>query len=374
MQGRIGLMEAVGSGDRVQVENTAKELRKLGAQVEISTHIQADPSDFDIVHIFQLDWTPETHFMAKNAKRHHKPLVLSPIHHKVSEVKRFDDDYVFDLRRLSKVLFDEQHNRDTFKNIYRCAASPAKLIPTLYSVRHGLKNMHTETLSLADIVLVQTKLEAKDLKNTYGVKIKWAKVSNGVSEKFLYTKKHRNPLPIKDYVFCVGRIEPRKNQLSIVQAVKKLREDSNEDMKLVFVGKKSTFTHPEYTVRFNYQQAKYPWITYIESVPYEKIPAYFSHAKVCVSASWFETTGLTLLEALFCDTNVVASSPRAKEILGDYASYCRPWDIDSIKVAIGEQFYASRPKLNVDMRQEYTWENAAKKTYKVYKELLEKRS
>jgi glycosyltransferase involved in cell wall biosynthesis len=102
------------------------------------------------------------------------------------------------------------------------------------------------------------------------------------------------------------------------------------------------------------------------------MPAYYTFAKVCVMASWFETTGLTLLEALFCGTNAVASSPRAKEILGDYASYCKPWDVESIKKAIGEQFYAKRPQLDESMRQEYTWENAAKKTYKVYKTLLEK--
>jgi len=372
MQGRIGLLEAAG-GDRIQVENTAKELRKLGVKVDISTDIKIDPSKYDLVHIFQLDWTTETHFMAKNAKKYQKPLVFSPIHHKVEEVKRFDDEHVFDLRRLSKVLFQEQHSRDTFKNVYRSITNSKKIAPTIYSVFKGLKNMHIETLSLSDRVLVQTKLEAQDLKKTYGVDINWDKVPNGVSDKFLYVKDYKNPLPVKDYIFCVGRVEPRKNQLNVIKAVKNFRDDSNQDAKLVIVGKKNTLTHPEYTHRFNMFLKKYPWVTYIESVPYEKIPAYFSHAKVCVSASWFETTGLTLLEALFCGSNAVASSPRAKEILGNYASYCKPWDVGSIEKAIGEQFYAARPVLDEDMRQEYTWENAAKKTFRVYKELLGKK-
>jgi len=372
MQGRIGLLEAAG-GDRIQVENTAAELRKLGVEVEISTNIKVDPTEFDLVHIFQLDWTTETHLMAKNAKNHHKPLVFSPIHHKVSEVKRFDDEYAFDLRRLSKILFSEQHSRDTFKNVYRCLTNPEKIGPTLYSVAKGLKNMHVETLALSDRVLVQTKLEAKDLKDTYGVDIKWDIVPNGVSDKFLYAKDHKNPLPFSDYIFCVARIEPRKNQLSVIEAVKKFRQDSNQDAKLVFVGKKNMVNHPEYTWRFNSSLNKNPWITYVESVPYDKMPAYYSHAKVCVSASWFETTGLTLLEALFCGANAVASSPRAKEILGKYASYCDPWDVESISKAVGEQFFAARPELDEDMRQEYTWENAAKKTFRIYKELLDKK-
>jgi len=194
MQGRIGLLDAMG-GDRIQIENTAEQLRKLGVEVDITTTINPDVSDFDLVHVFQLDWTPETHFMAKNAKRYQKPLVLSPIHHNVDEVKKFDDEYVFDLRRLSKYLFDDQHKRDTFKNIYRCLTNPYKVMPTLYSVLHGLKNMHIETLALADMVLVQTKLEAKDLKNTYGVDFPWEIVPNGVSDKFIYLKDSKNPLP-----------------------------------------------------------------------------------------------------------------------------------------------------------------------------------
>lgn len=369
MQGRMGLLEAAG-GDRIQVENTAEELRKLGVKVDISTDVDIDASKYDLVHVFQLDWTTETHFMAKNAKKYQKPLVLSPIHHSVEEVKKFDDEYVFDLRRLSKILFREQHARDTFKNVYRCFSNPQKTAPTLHSVVKGLKNMHIETLSLADVVLVQTKLEAKDLKETYGVNIEWEKVPNGVSEKFLYAKDYKNPLPYKDYIFCVGRIEPRKNQLNVIKAVESFRNDSNSKAQLVFVGKKNTLNHPEYTMRFNSHLKNKNWITYIERVPYDEIPAYFSHAKVCVSASWFETTGLTLLEALFCGTNAVASSPRAKEILTDYASYCKPWDVESIEKAIGEQYFAARPELDESMRQEYTWENAAKKTYRIYEKLI----
>jgi len=371
MQGRFGLLQAAG-GDRIQIENTAKQLRKLGVVVDISCESAPDVSKYDLVHVFQLDWTAETHFMAKNAKKYQKPLVLSPIHHKLEEVKKFDDEYVFDLRRISKFLFKEQHQRDTFKNVYRSLTKPQKMGPTIYSIFHGLRNMHIETLALADEVLVQTKLEAEDLKRTYGVDIKWEKIPNGVSERFLYTKDYKNPLPFKDYVFCVGRIEPRKNQLNTIAAVDRLRRDSNQDIKLVLVGRKNPIIHPEYSWRFNSLIGQHPWITYIQEVPYDEMPAYFSHAKVCVSASWFETTGLTLLEALFCGTNAVASSPRAREILGDLASYCRPWDVESIKQAIGEQFFANRPKLDEEMRLEYTWENAAKRTYQVYKKLLEK--
>ena len=224
----------------------------------------------------------------------------------------------------------------------------------------------------SDKVIVQTELEALDLVNTYEVKIDWVKISNGVSKNFYNISDLINPFDIKDYILCVGRIEPRKNQLKIIESVEKLRKDVNQDIKLVLIGKKNLSHHFEYTVKFNNMLKKYNWIHYLESVDYSKIPAYFKFAKVCVSASWFETTGLTLLEALFCNTNAVASSPRAKEILGKYADYCDPSETSTIYSAIKNQYFAPRPTLDEGMRKEYTWENCAKKTYQVYDSVLKK--
>ncbi|MFC1621889.1 glycosyltransferase [Patescibacteria group bacterium] len=365
MQGRFDLQSG-GGGDKVQIENTAEELRSLGVEVDVVYNYVRDYSPYDLVHVFQLDWTPETHFFAREAKRVGLPLCFSPIHHNVKEVKRCDDECVYDYRRFSKFLFGNQHKRDTFKNVYRSFLNPKKVGPTFHSVFKGLKNMHVETLTLSDAILVQTELEAKDLKETYGVDFKWFKVPNGVGEQFFHLEGCQNPLPFDNYIFSVGRIEPRKNQLNIIKAVESVRQEYEEDIQLVFVGTKNMKNHLEYTLRFNCELKKNPWITVVDYVPNRDIPAYFKFAKVCVSASWFETTGLTLLEALFCETNAVASSPRAKEILGDLASYCDPGDLDSISEGIKKEFKAPRPSLSPGMKAEYTWENAAKKTLEVY--------
>lgn len=371
MQGRFGLFDALG-GDRVQIENTAEELRKLGVKIDTSFTLDTGLDKYDLIHVFQLDWTAETHLMVKRAHEAGKPVVLSPIHHKVSEVKRFDEEYVFDFRRISKVLFKDQHNRDVFKNVYRSLMNPKMLKPTLYSIVHGLKNMHKNTIRMSDMVLVQTELEAKDLRDEYNEDFVWEKVSNGVSARFLNLEKLPNPFDFGNYIFCVGRIEPRKNQLKVIEAVKMLRKELDQDLRLVLVGGQNPKNHFEYTRHFRKALNDNSWITYVGYVPYEKIPAYFQHAKVCVNASWFETTGLTLLEALYCTTNAVASSPRAEEILGDYASYCDPGDVSSIKAAIKKEIFAERPEMSDDMKKEYTWENTAKKTLKVYKEVLKK--
>jgi glycosyltransferase involved in cell wall biosynthesis len=369
MLGRIELLTQ-GGGDKVQVKNTAEELRKLGAKVDIKTGLHFDPESYDLVHIFQLDWTPETFLYAKKVKTANKPIVLSPIHHCLTEVKKFDDTYAFDFRRISKIFFKDQFKRDTFKNVYRSIFNPKKFGPTFYSIIHGFKRMQKETLQMADAVLVQTNKEAEDLRRTFGVPIKWVKIPNGVSACFINTGDFSNNLGIEDYVISVGRIEPRKNQLTIIKAIKKLREETGRDIKLLFIGGMQKLKHFEYTYYFKKELKNNPWIVHIDSVPYSDMPSYYHFAKVCVSASWFETTGLTSLEALLCGTNAVASGDRAKEYLLSNASYCSPEDVNSIEAAIKEEYFAPRPLIADEIRKEYTWSNAAAKTFAVYRSIL----
>jgi glycosyltransferase involved in cell wall biosynthesis len=356
-------------GDMVQIENTFIELKKLGMDVVISDKNNVDLKEYDIVHLFQLDWTPETYLHAKRVKSLGKKLVVSPIHHNVEEVKKFDNEYVFGLRRLSRFLFVDQFQRDTFKNIYRSILDKNKVLPTLYSILIGLKEMNRKVIQWADIVLVQTKLEAQDLKKTYDTDFKWEVVPNGVSSVYLDKQKYNNLFDFDDYIICVGRIEPRKNNLNIIAAVKQLRKELNKDIKLVFVGKKSS-KHTEYTSLFDLEVSKNGWIHFKDYLSYSSMPAVYRFAKVCVSASWFETTGLTLLEALFVGTNAVSTSPRAKEILGEYSSYCEPDNIESIASAIRTEYFKSRPKLPISFREEFTWVNTAKKTSEVYRNLF----
>lgn len=369
MQGRYELLKA-GGGDKIQIDNTASELRKLGVDVDFVAGQVKDYSKYDLVHVFQLDWTPETYSYAVAAKKAGKPLVLSPIHHSVKEVKRFDDEYVFDFRRVAKVLFKDQHSRDTFKNVYRSFFNPSKAVPTIKSILVGLKKMHTKTLQMSDMVLVQTDAEAADLKDTYSVDFLWRKIPNGVGSVFLNPETLKNNLEFENYIICVGRIEPRKNQLNIISAVEKFRKTHSSDIKLVLVGSKYGERHFEYKHLINNALKQKPWVVHIPEVSYKEMPSYYKFAKVGVSASWFETTGLTSLEALFCGTNAVASGERAKEYLGDLASYCDPGDVSSIEKAIEKEYYAKRPVLTDQIKKEFTWENAATKTLEVYNELL----
>ena len=361
---------SVPGGDTVQIENTAKELKKLDVEVCVSPDLKVDIKNYDLVHVFQLDWVPETYFYVKKAQKYGKPIVLSPIHHAENEVKKFDDVYTFGLRRLVGLLVKKQEYRDILKNIYRSFHNRSKIIPTLKGAAFGYRKSQKEALFLSDVVLVQTNCEARDLKDTYSVDFKWEKVVNGVSEQFLSMHDYKNKLDFDNYIICVGRIEARKNQLSIIEAVKLLRQEEGfKDVKLVFLGQRSEH-HKSYIAKFDRLLKENSWILHPGFIPQEDIPGYYHFAKVGVSASWFETTGLTSLEALFCGTNVVASGERAKELLGNLAVYCDPSSIVSIKEALSNAYMRPAPKIPENFKREYTWENAAKQTLEVYNRLL----
>lgn len=370
--GRPELLSGTG-GDRVQVEHTAECLRKLGIGVDIKTGIVSDLNAYDIVHVFQLDWNLECFFQIRSAKKQKKPIVFSPVHHNIDELKRFDDEYVFDFRRISKVLFKNQFHRDLFKEFYRALFKPSRLLVVFFAAFYGVKKMSIDALKNSDIILVQTAQEAEDLKRTFGLDLKCEIVKNGVSE--VYSRSSfddvTSPLGFTDYILCVGRIEPRKNQLSIISAVSSLRNEQKLDIRLVFIGAKVKKKHFEYMSQFDSCLKANGWLTHVGSVSYDKMPLYYRFAKVGVSASWFETTGLTSIEALFCGTNVVASGDRAREYLGSYASYCDPGDVTSIKNAIYKEYLAPRPTLDEKLRNEYTWENTARMTLDVYNRSLE---
>jgi glycosyltransferase involved in cell wall biosynthesis len=368
--GRTDLFKYKG-GDAVQMEQTARELEQLGVKVDILTTWDFDYSKYDLIHIFQLDWVSENYLYAINAKRAGKKIVLSPIHHNIKEVKAYDDNFTFGYRKLSGILLHNQFHRDTLKIFYRALKNPEKRIPAGYALAYGLKKLHTKALKLANKVLVQTQLEAQDLKETYKNDFEWIIVPNGVGEVFLQVSQEtiKPILDFSDYILCVGRIEARKNQLGVIEAVKTLRKETGQDFKLVFVGQLS-LSHKQYTSLFKHELSQNNWITHIEKLDYQDMPAIYKYAKVSVSASWFETTGLTSLESLYCGTNSVASGNRAKELLGNMVSYCEPGSVESIASAISTQLASPRPQISAEFKNQYTWKNAATKTLKVYQDLL----
>ena len=442
-QSRIDLFTRRG-GDTVQMEKTAKELCKLGIEVEIDCSANPDLSGYDLVHLFNIDWPAQVYLQAKNAKRQGKPIVFSPIHHSYREIERYEKESRFGLRRVVNLVFKSREGREKFKDFCRILADPKKAPSVLTGFRKGILNEQRELLEMADLVLVQTDAEVEDVEFDFGCRDAFVKrlpldsavpaadspepdsrlrqetgsflkIVNGADPRFAeaepdwFVEKY----DLRDFVLCVGRIEPRKNQLAVIEAVGGLRKpgsgsspelvsfsgsegkesdslrrkesDSGEfglfssassfpcrAAKLLFVGRIS-WRHPEYALRFEHLVRKHDWIYHIPQIPYEKMGSCYAAAKVHVLASWFETTGLTSLEAGLVGANVVAAGKQAREYLGDFAEYCDPGDAGSIAAAIQRAWEKPLdPAFKQHILENFTWMEVARQTLSCYWEVLGK--
>ncbi len=376
-QSRVDLFDKPG-GDTTQLNETKKSLEKLGLEVDINNDLNVNVQKYDIVHIFNLDWVCEAYWYVKNAKKYKKPVVLSPIHHNLEEFKRYESEYRWGLAKVGNFILPFQPLRDSSRNLLKGLLDKRKFKPALFQFLFGIRREQRLAIEKSDYVLVQTNKEAEDLKSAYTPKnnFKWKKVVNGVNiEKFTNPnfKEALKLINFEDYILCVGRIEPRKNQLSLIQAFKELKKDGTySNLHLVFAGGINSH-HPTYAKKFKKICKTEQDIHFLGFTEQSILAAVYSKAKVFACPSWFETTGLVYLEAVVAGCNsIVGCGDRAKEYLEENCLYCDPGDINSIKQALKGALKANSVSktFRKDVIKEYNWENTANQTLSVYNEVL----
>ena len=115
-------------------------------------------------------------------------------------------------------------------------------------------------------------------------------------------------------------------------------------------------------------------IHFIEAITQEGLVQYYKKAKGHVLPSWFETTGLASLEALFCGCNIVVTQYGDTRDYFDTKDfiYCNPESVTSIREAVEK---AASQEINTQLidlaMQKYNWQKTAEKTFSVYKKHIQ---
>ena len=117
-------------------------------------------------------------------------------------------------------------------------------------------------------------------------------------------------------------------------------------------------------------------VSFIENIEQEKLVDYYKDAKVHVLPSWFETTGLSSLEAGAMGCNlVITDKGDTKEYFEDFAFYCDPSSVESIFEAVAKAAAANNDRrLQQKIFSQYTWSNTAGLTLQAYNEVLRKKT
>ena len=213
-----------------------------------------------------------------------------------------------------------------------------------------------------DIVLPNSVEEGEILNKKYKNDAKEFAIPNCIDIQNGNTSRNDN-IP-RNCVLQVGRLEPTKNQLSVLQAMMKHR-----DIPLVFVGKQNR--RKQYYINQLKKLANSRGNTYfIEEIPQEQLSAYYSAAKVHVLPSFRESPGLVSLEALYYHCNIVVSGSKYCPIkyykFDKYGYVCDPYSIRSIEKAVLTAYEEETKAIPESYFNYFNYKNAAKLTRDAY--------
>lgn len=133
-----------------------------------------------------------------------------------------------------------------------------------------------------------------------------------------------------DYLLTVGRLEPRKNHLSLVEAYARLGADAPP---LAIVGQRDFHFQGVFDAiaRLGLQER----VKVLEQVGDTALPAVLRHARLFAYPSFAEGFGMPVLEALASGVPVVTSNTTSlPEVAGDAAWLVAPQDVAALHQAL----------------------------------------
>lgn len=176
------------------------------------------------------------------------------------------------------------------------------------------------------------------------------------------------------FMLYVGTLEPRKNLLRLLRAVKQVR-DEGLPHQLVLAGAMGWMmeTFHEEVRALGLEDA----VHYLGYIPSEDLPALFSLATVFAFPSLYEGFGLPPLEAMACGTPVLTSNRSSlAEICGDAAYLVDPQDEQAIAAGLShllrdEDLRRSLRNKGFERVSRFSWQRAARETTAVYERVLQ---
>lgn len=341
-------------GDTKQLDLTAHNLRKLGVDVDVYLcYEQIDYTKYDLLHFFNIIRPAD---VIKHIKQSQKPYVVSTIFVEYGTVKQ----QVGTAQRLLKMVFSDD-GLEYVKAIARAVKNGEKIVSKDYLLM-GHKAAIKYVAGNAAMLLPNSESEYRRFEKKYNIRPQYRVVPNGINTDSA-GKQYPTSEKYKDAILCMGRIEARKNQLNLIRAL------NGTQYQLYIHGKPS----PNAMAYFEQCKAEAASNIHIEGhLDDEELFTAYSNARVHVLPSYFETTGLSSLEAAVMGCNIVVTDlGDTKDYFKEDAWYCNPDSPESIRAAIDEAYNTPYDEaFRKRILSEYTWERAAEETLAAYKQVL----
>ncbi|MFH1171403.1 MAG: glycosyltransferase family 4 protein [bacterium] len=342
---------AQSGGDTVQMMKTKGAVEKLGGEIDVITSGTPEYERYDLIHCFNIQNPGHTLSYVREALKANKPVVVSTIYWNLDNIYR--DDFLTNPRfsRTRRLL--GKHLGLAFVNVYL----------------HRLHSRQAQILKLASALLPNSIAEKnKLLEDFHCADAKFYPIPNAVDPQDFAEPRpetFQEQYGVRNYVLCVARFQGVKNQLNVIRAMKGM------DIPLVLIGN----VGEEGYARECRHEAEGGNVLFIPFLPHETLKNAYAGARCHVLASLRETPGLSSLEAGVCGCPIVSGTVGSQEeYFGRYATYCDPYNVDSIRNAIGaalETPQENRAALRERILARYTWEQAANATMEAYRHVFE---
>jgi len=342
-------------GHVVQLERTAQALRVAGLEVDTSYSSSPEVADVDLVHGFGL--------RAADIRRWHRrgiPVALSTIY--------WDRDYRTTMADRS---FTARAVAGRGVRAGRFARAALRGRGTLLDA--SIRFAADETVSYAafesaDLLLPNAEGEGASLVADFGVTTPIVAVPNGVDPDSFSDP--GLPFEEREFVLYVGRVEPHKNQLGLINALR------GSGFPLMIAGHE----HPDHAAYVRAcRKAGEGWVDFHlspTSFGPDELADLYRRARVHVVSSWFETTGLVSLEAALSGCSIATTDRgHAGEYFDRYAWYLDPDVDDSILRAVRSAWdHPPSDELRRRILDRYTWSHVAEATLAAYRTLPPRRA
>ncbi len=333
-------------GDTVQIEQTAKYLAQAGCKVHIqTTGFCEDFKSFDVLHFFNLNRPAD---ILPYLKEGRPPLVTTAVYINYSSVPA----KVQTLKQRALSAVGNHFTQEYIKALAR-GVNGSDRMPKKAFITKGYKKMVELVLDKSAHLITASNFEFELIQSLFNNTPAQSKIALG-AEHFTNTT---HVLANKKGVLCVARVEALKNQLTLIKAQKKGR------WPLTLVGDVAD-NQKGYVAKCRKEAGEN--IRFLPFTKGDALAKLYASAKVHVLPSFYETTGLSTLEALLSGCQVVCGTGGAQaEIFEGIAHFCDVENPDSLNETVQSALLANEQHQDW-VKENFSWEKAASKLLKIY--------
>lgn len=340
LAGKTTAIASPGGGE-TQMTALASALQTMGRDARCWRPWEDEFGHFDLLHLFGS--LPEHLPLIDAARRHGVRVALSPVS-----------------------WFDWRCRWREPGPLWRRTVGAASLVAR--SIAPNIPSWRRRLYHAVDLLLPNSQVEAEQLIRLFNVPTSRIRVvPNGADERFA-AGNAGDFVALggqRGFVLYPGRIEPRKNQLGFLRAMR------STDVPIVVLGDVVP-GHEEYFEACRREAGNR--VRFVGRLPHDdpRLAGAYAACGCLALTSWFETPGLVALEAALTGTPLVLTRHGcAAEYFGELARYVDPADGAVVRQAILAALNSPRSgALAMHVREHFTWRAAAEATLNAYETIL----